>query len=491
LRAAFAWSRENADAETALRLVSSLQLFWIAAARFREGLAGFDTVMTYEPHVEVAPAVWVRAVADQAILAAFVAVPTSLERAQKALSVARQLDDPALLARMLNACGQLAWYDAQVAQPFFAEAISLIRAAGDRWKLCQILSYQAAAASFAGEPSASRAAAEEGLELAQALGDRLQSRACRVWLGIALWMQGNLADADAIQVLRVLVDEARAAQDLPMQTLGLVGLGEALAYQGQAAEAYAAAHSALAAAEAMGGFYGDAVYTVFANAALAAGDAAAAREACETAWRHTLPHREVFTRSFLPLTEAALACGDLVAARRWADDTVAVVPGWHRMVALTVRAFVAIAQDEPEQAERDAHNALEIAARTQGYLRVPDTLECLARLAADGSNDPYATRLLGAAGAIRLRTGEVRFPVHQAGYDATVATVRDALGHKNFDFAWTEGAALSTEEAIAYAQRGRGERKRPTEGWESLTPTERDVIRLVSEGLSNKDIAAR
>ncbi len=54
-----------------------------------------------------------------------------------------------------------------------------------------------------------------------------------------------------------------------------------------------------------------------------------------------------------------------------------------------------------------------------------------------------------------------------------------------------EGAALSTEEAIAYAQRGRGERKRPTSGWASLTPTERDVVRLVSEGLGNNDIATR
>ncbi len=52
-------------------------------------------------------------------------------------------------------------------------------------------------------------------------------------------------------------------------------------------------------------------------------------------------------------------------------------------------------------------------------------------------------------------------------------------------------AALSVEEAIAYTQRGRGERKRPPSGWASLTPTERDVVRLVSEGLANNDIAGR
>ena len=66
----------------------------------------------------------------------------------------------------------------------------------------------------------------------------------------------------------------------------------------------------------------------------------------------------------------------------------------------------------------------------------------------------------------------------------------EALGKKEFNAGWAEGAELSTEEAIAYAQRG-AERKRPASGWESLTPTERDVVGLVGEGLGNKDIGAR
>lgn len=54
-----------------------------------------------------------------------------------------------------------------------------------------------------------------------------------------------------------------------------------------------------------------------------------------------------------------------------------------------------------------------------------------------------------------------------------------------------KGAALSTEEAIGHAQRGRGQRRRPSTGWAAPTPTELDVVRLLSEGLPNKDIATR
>ena len=276
-----------------------------------------------------------------------------------------------------------------------------------------------------------------------------------------------------------------------MTVFAEVAHGMALAYQGEASAAHAAAQSALVAMEAMGGIYADTAYAVSANAALSGGDSAAAGQAAEAAWRQTVPEREVFVRGMNPLAEAALACGDLIAARRWADENVAVVPGWLQTIALTVRAFVAIAQGDREQAERDAREALTITARTQGYMRVADTLECLARLSANDGNHAYAARLMGAAEAIRQRMGHARFPMYQADYDATVASVREALDPNDFDAAWAEGAALSAEEAIAYAQRGRGERKRPTSGWASLTPMENDVVRLVQEGLGNKEIGAR
>jgi predicted ATPase/class 3 adenylate cyclase/DNA-binding CsgD family transcriptional regulator len=489
LRAAFAWSRENSDLELALQLILSLRPLWLRGGRAQEALAGLAAVLADEDHSRIAPSVWAGAVAYQSILAGFMGVPTELGRVEEALTVARQLDDPTVIAQALRACGMHAIYDHKVAERYFAEAIELARRTGDQWSLCQIFSYQATAAVLAGEPTAAVAAGEAGRDLADALGDRFFSRNNRVWLACALMYQGDIARAS--EVARSVVDEAEADADLTTALFGQVACCGILAFGGNEAAAQTAAESALATSESMGGISQDTVSAGFAYAALAAGDAVAARRAAEEAVGHTIALREIFLKSLNPIAEAELACGDLTAARRSADATIALVPGWYRMNNLTVRAFVGLAQGEPEQAERDAHDALVVAARTGGFARVADTVECLARLAADEGDHPYAARLLGAADAMRRRMGHARFPMYEADYEAVVTKARDALGHKSFDAAWTEGAALSTEEAIAYARRGRGERKRPASGWGSLTPMEQDVVRLVREGLGNKDIGTR
>src|SRR5262249_15401859 len=118
-------------------------------------------------------------------------------------------------------------------------------------------------------------------------------------------------------------------------------------------------------------------------------------------------------------------------------------------------------------------------------------LEFLAERTPEVGNPQEGARLFGAAEALRERISARRFKVYDAGYQASVAALRDAIGEDAVATAWVEGAALTEEEAIAYAQRGRGARKRPDSGWESLTPAERDVVRLVCEGLANKDIAMR
>jgi predicted ATPase/class 3 adenylate cyclase/DNA-binding CsgD family transcriptional regulator len=493
LRAAFAWSRENSAVELALTLTSSLQPLWLARGRLREGLAWFDATRSDDnaQHPGVAAAVRARALCDRAVLDAYLGAD-SLDQTQQALAIARELDDPALLARTLTACGFIADQgdSVEVARACFTEAIGLARGVDDRWRLSQILALQAQGAHTAGDPLGVRAAAEEGRDLADAIGDRFNSRVCRFYLGSAQMMQGDLAGAAAR--FGKVAAEAEAAHDEMWRVTGLGGQSLALAYHGEVAAARAAAEATLKGGAELGGRYAVLGHVVVGTAALAAGDCAAVHELREAANHHmTVVGGATAAVRRLWNADAALADGDLITARNWADEAVSTTAGWHSAWALTVRARVAIAQGEPEQAERDAHDALALGPGIKAYLFIPDALECLAVLASETDSHREAARLLGAATAIRLRMGAVRFKIYDADYEATVATLRDALGDKDFDSAWAAGVALSTEEAIAYAQRGRGQRKRPTSGWSSLTPAERDVVRLVSEGLANNDIATR
>jgi hypothetical protein len=122
LRAAFAWSRENSNTNRALLLVTSLQSFWLTRGRVKEGSDWLDLGLA-DAEVEgadVTPAALARALADKAFLDNM-RDPDSLTRAQGALAIARELDDPVLLARTLATSGRLAAWDAELARPYLSK----------------------------------------------------------------------------------------------------------------------------------------------------------------------------------------------------------------------------------------------------------------------------------------------------------------------------------------------------------------------------------
>jgi predicted ATPase/class 3 adenylate cyclase/DNA-binding CsgD family transcriptional regulator len=500
LRNALGWNLENHDTELALTLASSLQPVWHTRGRIVEGRAWFRTILANDGRDDsdameavgsVAPAVQARALADEAVLNMFVGDSTN--HAQRAVEIARELDDPALLARALTACGYVSGtnYDPEAARGYFSEAIELARALDDRWIVSLILSWQAVTAVTFGDPVLARAAGEEGRDIADSIGDGFNSRQGRLSIGWAQLMEGDVVGA--ISQFRSVLAECEEAHDEIIKPTGLLGLGVALAQHGEVDAARATATAALGRVEDMGEYFEGMGYAALAQASLAAGDLAAAYEASQAAWQRLSvgqPQLAAAQRGF-NATEIALARGDLGQARELADAAVSAATGWHRVVALSARARIAIAEGAWEEGERDAYDALACASTSRVYLPVPEILERLGGIGTRVGNQPEAARVFGAADAFRQRKGVVRYAVYDAAYQASVTELRNAMGEQEFDAAWAEGAALSIEEAIAYAQRGRGERKRPASGWPSLTPAERDVARLICEGLANKEIATR
>jgi predicted ATPase/class 3 adenylate cyclase/DNA-binding CsgD family transcriptional regulator len=490
LRAAFAWSRERQDDQRALALASALQPLWWTRGRVQEGVNWLSAALASDsPPSADSSAARVRATADKALLLSLGGSTEGREDAEQALAAAREFGDPALVVRTLTSCGALVnAYDRDMAGRFFAEATELARELGDLRSLAQIIALDWMTGRVQDEPAAAQVAAEEGLRMAEAIGDGFLCRELRYVLGWAQVLRGDLAGCAAR--LGEVVEECIAANDLAWVMAASTTRAYTLAYLGDFANARALAVKNLERASESLAFHRGLAHAASGTVHLITGDASAAWEEYEAARERTaMDPMTAGIYTWAPL--APLACGDLVAARRWADDVVSVNTSWSLAASLTSRSRVQIALGELDAAQRDAYDALDLAARLGGDLVVPFALDCLATAAAQSDNHLAAARLLGAADAARQHMGLVRFKIFDEGDGVTIASLRDALGTNDFETAWAEGSALSIQEAIAYALRGRGERKRASSGWASLTRAELDVVKLVSEGLGNKEAAAR
>jgi hypothetical protein len=84
-------------------------------------------------------------------------------------------------------------------------------------------------------------------------------------------------------------------------------------------------------------------------------------------------------------------------------------------------------------------------------LPVADTLDWLAAVALAHDDVVRAARLFGAAEAQWRASGAVRYAADQPAFERDLAAVRARLDERTFANAWTEGRAMNTDTAIAYA----------------------------------------
>jgi DNA-binding CsgD family transcriptional regulator len=163
------------------------------------------------------------------------------------------------------------------------------------------------------------------------------------------------------------------------------------------------------------------------------------------------------------------------AALNYAEGVLA----WHR--------------GELAEAEHLAREATGQWHRGSDRMDACDGLELLGALAAARERFPDAARLLAAAETARqpLRYLAPGFTANRAAAARATSQARHVLGDERFTLAWEQGQQLTLDDAVAYATRSGGGRKRPAAGWASLTPAELEVVRLVGEGLRNDAIAGR
>ncbi|MFN8018941.1 MAG: LuxR C-terminal-related transcriptional regulator [Acidimicrobiales bacterium] len=420
-----------------------------------------------------------------------------LDAAQAAwLEAATQLGDPWLVGRAMAADASLSWWGYRPLSGWdeLQGAAAQCRAAGDTFTELWVGMGLAVAATFAGYD---RRALDVVAEIERPIRELASPALLADVLGVAAHASANLGRLDEA---RRMADEALAhfepVSDLTSTFLP-VAVHTAIGLCTGNASAWRSTVKSLGRAYERDGElrFLPFVLLTLARLDLDAGEWAKAERKADAMLAHpSVTEMSFYRLQFLEVRAIATwQAGDPAAGRAQLESLVAEAHdvGHPRQEALAHLALAAIDRElGSHAAARDrCHDALTTFAELGCSLDVAAALRELAGIHLDEGSPERAATLHGAADAITTPVGAVHRTVRQTAYDADLAATRDLLGADAFDAARAAGAAMGIDEAVAYAHRARGERRRPTFGPESLTPTEQRVADLASEGLSNPAIA--
>ncbi|HTE65550.1 MAG TPA: tetratricopeptide repeat protein, partial [Candidatus Binatia bacterium] len=493
LRAALDWSAQPDEADKGLRLASTLHMFWIVRGHLSEGRSRVEAALSPGDGDLLLRARALRVVGHLAFVLGDIAAARAF--GEEALRIARPLGDKRTIGRALDQLGWAdTWLDPPSAHALFEEAIDLHREAGDASGLAVALRGSGFLQLLAGDLALARPRLEESLSVARLAGNRHGIEVVISQLGFALLRFGELSEAEAAFQESLVI--ARELKDRGTSATALFGLGHVVTYRGEYDSAAELFEESLSSARETGPFQLAFVLLFRGQLDYARGDFKTATAHLEEAVMLARRMRISWAISWglRALGDVARAGGDLEAAGARVEEALEAgrkAGGLALGLGLQGAGRLARSQADYQQAESLHHHALELFQKAGYKLDAVEPLESLAGLAALAESLPEAARLFGAAEALRESIGYVRFLVEREGYEADVAILRKGLTNEEFARAWEEGRAMSLDEAVAYASRGRGERKRPSTGWASLTPSELQVVRLVAEGLSNPQIGER
>src|SRR5205085_7497836 len=117
--------------------------------------------------------------------------------------------------------------------------------------------------------------------------------------------------------------------------------------------------------------------------------------------------------------------------------------------ALCLLGRMAASLGDYAAARARCEESLVIGSEVGNNLNIAVYLEGLANVVAVQGECLWATRLWGAAEALREAMGAPIPPVYRAEYERAVATARSRLGEKSFTDAWAEGQSLTLEQVLS------------------------------------------
>ncbi len=481
------------DPDKALALAVTLTFYWKLRGRFVAAESGYTQAL--EGAARDAP-LRARALWARAYLMAYAGdYDQSITYAQEALELAEAAGDRSTMARALDVLGTVMMFaDPRGTRPDQERSVALARESGDEWCLAdatQILAFTYAVESRRDE---ALAIGEQALPLIERMG----YREFLAWHWV-LAAQGEFESADwsacELHCEQATV-AAREVGEPVSEGFAQLYLAYADLLRGrlaQALERLAAANEH--AVRSGAGMAADALGSLLAWAEAANGQHAVAHERLQPLIATGIDDGYMLSLALHIQADIMRAQGERDQAASTARQALEVAEraGASWVVALVSLCLGCLALDTEQWTEADGHVHRALATiETRGLVvLIADALELLAEVAIGLHSDHEAARLLGAATRTRERHELARSAGQLERVAALEHTLRERLDSAGLDAALVEGGALDQLEAVAWARRARGERKRPPDGWESLTPTELEVVRHAASGLTNPQIGER
>jgi DNA-binding CsgD family transcriptional regulator len=212
-----------------------------------------------------------------------------------------------------------------------------------------------------------------------------------------------------------------------------------------------------------------------------------------------LGEKQGIANSYVLDGQLAFSQGNATTARSQLEEGIQLYReiGHRRALAeaLAILARVVLAQGEWTEARAYYEESREIATALKDMLLIATCLEGRASMAAQEGQFSWATRLWGAAEALRESIRVSLPPIARQDYERAVALARTRLGEKAFTTAWREGHAMTPERAFASQEHEAGAPATSTNTAQAstypagLTAREVEVLRLVARGLTSGEIA--